>query len=125
MNSSHPNDKNNLFVGAGYTIKINRKDGEAINATAKRIYGQKSIITTSGLDSSTNVTVNTPTTGNFITQNTQTPQNWSKQPWCYTHKTNHPPCNNDKQMIEQDQGGIICPACNGTICTKGNKNMCH
>ena len=112
MNSSNPNDKNNLFVGTGYTLKINRKDGEVVDATVKKLFGQKPMITTSGLGTSTNVIISTPIVTPIKKQTTQTETK-------YTHSMS------DKEMIEQSQNGIICPTCNGTVCPVGNSNMCY
>ena len=125
MNSSNPNDKKNFLVGAGYTVKINRKDGGVISATAKKLFGQKPMITTSGIgssSSSTNVTISTPTVYVKYTRNQSTQ---TKQSWCNIHNANHPACMSDKKMVEQCQSGIIYPTCNATICPTGNSNMCY
>ena len=118
MSSSNPNDKKNLFVGTGYTLKTNRKDGEVVSTTFKRLFGQKPMITTSGLNhssASTNVTISTPIVKYVRNQSTQT-----KQPWCGIHETNHTPCSK-----ESVTSGIICPTCNGQICQRGFSNMCY
>ena len=118
--SSHPNDKNNSFVGTGYTIRINRKDGEVVNATAKKFIGQKPTITSSGLASSSSVTISVPATKYVVHKSTQT-----RQPWCQIHNTSHPACRTNKEMIEQYTSGIICPTCNGTICPRANVLCCN
>ena len=128
MNTSHPSDKNNTLTGKGYKIKTNRKDGEVESITAKRVFGLKPIITSSGLaSSSTNVIISTPVLWQFKHKNTQTEYSNINKPWCNVHYNNHPNCMTDKEMIEQDQttSGIICPTCNSTICPRGQVNMCY
>lgn len=115
----HPNDKDNKHLGRGYKILVNRKNWESTSFTVKTIYGQKHLITTTGMSSSSKVVINTPVVTCIHNKGVQT-----SQIWCEVHQTNHEPCMTNDEMIEEYHNAIICPTCNGQLCPRGNQNMC-